>query len=234
MAETRSPEYLALVKQMLESQGFRELMAAHLFGHGVKFAPDLPRKRALAEHAVVELNHFAWCAEAYAALGGDLEAVVGRRLAREPDAIPYPQSWLELAVIEFTYHRSADVGLAEYLDCSYEPYRAVVRRVLADEGTGEEHFGAAAMEEASARPRERATAQELFNRWFAISLLSFGRPGTAKGRQAVEWGLKRREAQEVVRSFVDDLRPTLRRCGLAFPRPEDLGVELPAGLELRV
>ncbi|HXI57771.1 MAG TPA: hypothetical protein VNO55_17015, partial [Polyangia bacterium] len=71
----------------------------------------------------------------------------------------------------------------------------------------------------------------VFARWLAAALRSFGRPDSDGDRYAVAAGLKRRPAAAVMRDFVDDLKPTLRLTGLAFPAPQVLDVALPDGLD---
>jgi len=38
--EQMSPEYRRMVVQLMESQAYRELAAAHMFGYGLRFVPD--------------------------------------------------------------------------------------------------------------------------------------------------------------------------------------------------
>ena len=84
--------------------------------------------------------------------------------------------------------------------------------------------------EAGGRPK----AQALFDRWLGIALLSFGRPGTAGNASAIEAGLKGRDSGEVMKEFLEDIKPTMRACGLAFPPREAVGVELPPDVAWRL
>src|SRR4029450_7232551 len=38
--EEMSPEYRGMVVQLMESQAYRELAAAHMFGYGLRFVPE--------------------------------------------------------------------------------------------------------------------------------------------------------------------------------------------------
>src|SRR4029450_5698166 len=38
--EDMSPEYRRMVVQLMESQAYRELAAAHMFGYGLRFVPE--------------------------------------------------------------------------------------------------------------------------------------------------------------------------------------------------
>jgi 1,2-phenylacetyl-CoA epoxidase catalytic subunit/(2Fe-2S) ferredoxin len=232
--EVRSPsemdgDYRAMVKQLLESQAYRELQAANLLGHALKFVPNLGYKQSIAEDLEEELEHFAEVARLYAELtdGADVAQAVADRLAR----VPYPESWPELAMVQFLYDRAGEVHLREYVNCSYVPYREIVTKILEEE-EGHESFGEGVLLELTRDEARRAEAQRLFDKWLPIALLSFGRPGTPGNRYAVEVGLKTRDSGAVIQQFLDDIKGTMRACGLRFPAREQIGVELFDGVDL--
>src|SRR5262249_4899283 len=107
-------EYKALVCQMLESQAYREMMAANLLGHSLKHVPDLENKKSVAHDLVEELEHYESTVELYRELTGrDIGEVIGPKLAR----VPYPESWMELAMAQFLYDRAGEFHLREYRSC---------------------------------------------------------------------------------------------------------------------
>ena len=57
-------------------------------------------------------------------------------------------------------------------------------------------------------------------------------PRSARGRRAIEPGLRRRARAEVVRDAVAELETTVKACGLRLPSRETMGLELPPGLGL--
>ncbi|HKG20525.1 MAG TPA: hypothetical protein VKC34_01385, partial [Blastocatellia bacterium] len=71
-----------------------------------------------------------------------------------------------------------------------------------------------------------------FDKWLAVALLSFGRPGTPGNRFAIEAGLKTRDSGEVMQDFIDDIKPAMIDCGLRFPTPGQIGIEMPDGVDL--
>jgi ring-1,2-phenylacetyl-CoA epoxidase subunit PaaA len=221
-------EYKKMVAQLLESQGVREFMAANIFSDALKFIPALRLKELLAKQVVEELEHYEETIRLYRDLGGDLEAVVEEKV-KKYRGVPYVKSWFELAVCQFLYDRAGEFHLAEYRRCSYVPYAKIVEKILAEE---EEHesFGERVMVEACRNPQYRRQVQQLFNKWLSFSLTSFGRPGTPGNRFAVAVGLKTRDSGEVMQDFINDIKPGMAKCGLAFP--SDLGVETPANLDL--
>jgi len=223
-----TPEYKKMVMQLLESQGVREFMAANIFSDALKFIPTLRLKELLAKQVVEELEHYEATLRLYRDLGGDLEAVVEEKV-KEYGGVPYVKSWFELAVCQFLYDRAGEFHLAEYRQCSYVPYAKIVGKILAEE---EEHesFGERVMVEACRNLEYRRQVQQLFNKWLSFSLTSFGRPGTAGNRFAIAAGLKTRDSGEVMQDFLNDIKPGMAKCGLAFP--SDLRVETPANLDL--
>jgi len=226
--EEMTPEYKRMVIQLLESQGVREFMAANIFSDALKYIPTLRLKSLLARQVVEELEHYEETIRLYRDLGGNLEEVVEKKVSQY-GGVPYVKSWFELAVCQFLYDRAGEFHLAEYRSCSYVPYAEIIGKILAEE---EEHesFGERVMVEACRNPDYRRQVRQLFNKWLTFSLTSFGRPGTSGNRYAIAVGLKTRDSGEVMQDFINDIKPGMVRCGLAFP--SDLGVETPLNLDL--
>jgi 1,2-phenylacetyl-CoA epoxidase catalytic subunit len=108
---------------------------------------------------------------------------------------------------------------------------------ILEEEEGHESFGAEIMVEHSRDPVRRARMQELFNKWLAVSLRSFGRPGTPGNRYAIQAGLKTRDSAAVAQDYLDGQRPVMRLCGLVFPTREELkrlGIETAPDIDLRL
>ncbi|HZI93022.1 MAG TPA: ferritin-like fold-containing protein [Patescibacteria group bacterium] len=221
-------EYRALVCQMLESQAYREMMAANLLGHSLKHVPDLHNKKSVAHDLIEELEHYESTVDLYRELtGGDIGDVIGPKLAR----VPYPESWMELAMAQFLYDRAGEFHLREYRSCSYAPYAKAVTKILEEE---EEHegFGETVIRQFCSDAANRPAAQKLLDKWLPVALLSFGRPGTDGNRKAIEMGLKTRDSGEVMQAFLDDIKPTMRQCGLRFPKAAEMGIEFAKGVDL--
>jgi 1,2-phenylacetyl-CoA epoxidase catalytic subunit/(2Fe-2S) ferredoxin len=221
-------EYRAMVRQLLESQAYRELQAANLLGHALKFAPSLKYKLSIAEDLEEELEHFAEVARLYREVaGGDVAEVVQDRLTR----VPYPESWTELAMVQFLYDRAGEVHLREYVGCSYLPYREIVTKILEEE-EGHESFGEEVLTELAKEIDARPSLQLLFEKWLPVALRSFGRPATPGNRFAIDAGLKTRDSAAVMQDFIDDVKPTMKRCGLRFPDPAAIDVVLSSEIDL--
>ena len=229
----KDPRYIATVRQLLASQAYRESMAAHLFGHALKFVPELRYKKIIASHIVEELEHYEDTVRLYKELGGGLEALVTSQLATGQKYVPLAESWLELAMAQFLFDRAGEFQLSLYRRCSYAPYARIVGKILEEE---EEHegFGERVVKEFCKDKRRRPLAQKFFNKWLGVSLLSFGRPDSEGNRYAVKVGLKARESGEVMQDFINDIKPVMRECGLKFPPKNRIGVELPKNVDLKL
>jgi ring-1,2-phenylacetyl-CoA epoxidase subunit PaaA len=226
--EEMTPEYRALVKQLLESQGYREVMAANLFGHAMKHIPVLEYKKLVAHQMGEELEHFEEVTKLYEKVTGDdlLEAVQSKM-----ERVPYPESWMELAMAQFLYDRAGEFHLREYTTCSFAPYSRIVTKILEEE-EGHEGFGEKVVLDLSKDPNNATVLQELFEKWLTVALLSFGRPATEGNRFAITEGLKTRDSGEVMKDFINDIKPTMVACGLRFPERQKIGIEMPDDVDL--
>ena len=53
-----TPEYRQTVVQMMESQAYRELAAAVMFGYGLKYVPSLKWLKFMTWHIREEMEHY--------------------------------------------------------------------------------------------------------------------------------------------------------------------------------
>jgi hypothetical protein len=215
------PRYLRIVDQMLRGQAWRERGAAELFEAALPVVPAGRWRRVVEGHVAEERAHYARVAEVWSTAFGrapdELDAWVASRLAAQP--LPRVTSFLELAMAHFLFDRAGRWQISEYVASSFLPYRALARAIVDDE-RGHEDAGARLVGELCAAPAaDRAAAQAAFDRWLAIALRSFGRPGGEGNAYAVAAGLKRRDSREVARDFLDDVGRTARAVGLVADPP---------------
>ena len=144
--------------------------------------------------------------------------------------VPFAESWMELAMAQFLYDRGGFWQLREYEECSFLPYREIIAKILEEEA-GHQGLGERIVVEMCRGGEFDAVKQPLFEKWLRIGLLSFGRPGTEGNRYAQSVGLKKRDSGDVMRDFVEDIKPAVRASGLRFPDPATLDMELPPGLD---
>ena len=221
------PRYAATVRQMMESQAYRELAAAQMFGYGLQFVPELRWLKFMTWHIREEMEHYEDVVKMYRDFTGEsVEPFVNTRLKQKP--IDFAQNWYELAMAQFLYDRGGFWQLREYEECSFEPYRKTIEKIIKEE-KGHQALGERIVVELTATGAHEDDKQRVFEKWLRQGLLSFGRPATDGGRYAISVGLKKRDAGEVMQDFLDDIKPAVKACGLTFPTLERVGIDAPQG-----
>jgi 1,2-phenylacetyl-CoA epoxidase catalytic subunit len=221
--------YERTVVQLMESQAYRELAAAHLFGFGLQFAPELRWIKFMTWHIREEVEHFDAVARMYRAFTGhDVTPLAMARLAQKP--VDRVDSWFELAMAQFLFDRGGFWQLREYEACSFLPYREVVGKIVEEE-SGHQGLGERIVVELVRTRGFEDRKQRDFAKWLRHGLLSFGRPGTDGNRYAIGVGIKKRDSGAVMQDYLDDIKPAVKACGLVFPSPAALGLEMPAGID---
>ncbi len=219
---------IATLTQMMESQAYRELAAAQMFGYGLQFVPQLKWLKFMTWHIREEMEHYEVVVRMYKDFTGEsVEPVVNERLAHKP--IDFAKSWFELAMAQFLYDRGGFWQLREYEECAFLPYRDIIAKILKEEA-GHQGLGEKIVVELCQSGEFDDVKQAHFDKWLRQGMLSFGRPGTAGNKYAIDVGLKKRDSGDVMQDFVDDIKPAVVACGLAFPDPGAIGLEAPAGL----
>jgi 1,2-phenylacetyl-CoA epoxidase catalytic subunit len=219
--------YYATVVQMMQSQAYRELAAAQMFGFGLQFVPELKWLKFMTWHIREEMEHYEDVVKMYAAFTGEsVEPVVRQRLTDKP--IDFAQSWYELAMAQFLYDRGGFWQLKEYEECSFEPYQRTIQKIIKEE-KGHQALGERIVVELTRTGAFDGDKQRVFEKWLRQGLLSFGRPATDGARYAIEVGLKKRDPGRVMQDFIDDIKPAVKACGLVFPEMKAIGIEPPAG-----
>lgn len=214
-----------LLRRILEDQAWRQVASLNILGHCLQYVSRIDSKVLVAEELAEALRQFQQARAIYRGLGWtDLERVVREKVAE----VPYPSSRLEFGVCRTLCDQAEIVAMKSYSDCVVPEFATLARtcvetiRRLVPEG---DRMFVEFCREAGNRP----TAQAMFDRWLALALRSFGRPDTAGDRRAVELGLRDKGAAELVREYLAVIDPFRRECGLTWPAPESLGLELPEG-----
>lgn len=225
----QDPKYRDTVIQMMRSQSYRELAAAQLFGFGLQFVPNIKSLKFMVWHIQEETEHYIAVADLYKRHTGEsVEDWVNERLQNKP--VPFVDSWLELGVAQWLYDRGGFWQLQEYENCSWEPYRTIIGKIINEE-RGHQSHGARIAVELCRDATNRQEAQQNFAKWLRQGLLSFGRPNNEGNRYAIEVGLKKRDSAEVMKDFINDIRSDVKAAGLQWPAPEEIGVEMPADID---
>jgi 1,2-phenylacetyl-CoA epoxidase catalytic subunit len=217
------------VRQLMESQAYRELAAAQMFGHGLKFVPSIKWQKFMVWHIREEFEHYEAVAKMYEEFTGkSVEEVTQARLSQHP--IPMAESWFELAMAQFLYDRGGFWQLKEYDKCSFVPYRRVIQKIIMEE-KGHQALGERIVVELCRSGQFEEQKQRDFTTWLRQGLLSFGRPNSTGNAYAIEIGLKKRDSGAVMQDFLNDIKPAVKACGLRFPTPEEMRLEVPPTLD---
>jgi hypothetical protein len=213
----------AILRQILERQVYRQLMAANIRGHGLKFIPDPGRKLLLVRDLHDGLSTLEDARDLYRELGGDdLEMAVRPRMEK----IPYPQSRLELAICLVACDLAEDVAMDSYLNCSSDAFARIARTTLEHRRVATE-AAVNLFELFCADASQLPHAQAMFSRWFSIAVRSLGRPGSPGDQRAVALGLRSRSCGESIRLYIERLEPLLEACHLKLPDAAQTGLEIP-------
>jgi 1,2-phenylacetyl-CoA epoxidase catalytic subunit len=211
--------------QMIESQAYRELAAAQMFGFGLQFVPQLKWLKFMTWHIREEMEHYEVVVKMYQDFTGQsVEPHVNERLAKKP--IAFARSWFELAMAQFLYDRGGFWQLQEYEACAFLPYRDIIAKILKEEA-GHQGLGERIVVELCQSRAFEGVKQAAFEKWLLQGMLSFGRPNTEGNHYAIEAGLKKRDSGAVMQDFLDDIKPAVAACGLSFPDPAAIGLEAP-------
>jgi 1,2-phenylacetyl-CoA epoxidase catalytic subunit len=216
-----------MVVQMIQSQAYRELAAAQMFGFGLQYVPELKWLKFMTWHIREEMEHYEDVVKMHQELTGEsVEPTVHGRLRQKP--IEFATSWYELAMAQFLYDRGGFWQLREYEECSFLPYRKVIQKIIKEE-QGHQALGERIVVELTRTGQFEADKQRHFDKWLRQGLLSFGRPATEGARYAIDIGLKKRDPGPVMQDFIDDIKPAVKACGLTFPPMEAIGIVPPDG-----
>jgi hypothetical protein len=225
--ERLDEESKGLLRRIVECQAYRQLMAANIRGHGLKFVAEPEDKLLLAQDLEHSLLVMRQVSDLYARLGGeDLASAVRQRMER----IPYPGSRMELAICKTLTDRAERAAAAGYVDGKSAEFAAIARTLLAVDRSSTRR-GEALFSEFCADRGQRPHAQQMFDRWLAVSVRALGRPGTKGDQRAVTLGLRTKGCSDSVAEFMAGVEPLRRACGLELPADDTLGVELPSSVK---
>lgn len=215
-------ESKALLRRIVERTAYRQLMAVNIRGHGLKYLVQIEEKRSITRDLETSLAALGAIEELYGRIGGQELAFA----VREPmERVPYPYSMLELATCLALVDRTERLVLEGYRESRSREMAAIAGSLLEADRPGTRLLEAQ-LASFCAEPGNRPTAQQFLNRWLAIAIVAFGRPGSAGDQRAVQLGLRTRRIEDMVRRFQGELKPFVTGMGLALPNAAALGVEV--------
>ena len=85
------------------------------------------------------------------------------------------------------------------------------------EEVGHVGYGTARLAQLAANTETREAAQAAVNRWYPRGLDMFGRSGSKRAEQFIEWGLKHRLNEEARAAYIAEVGQALPAMGLTVP-----------------
>jgi ring-1,2-phenylacetyl-CoA epoxidase subunit PaaA len=229
-------QYRKMLLTLMERQAGREISGAEVYGQCLIFAPTYDLKMDLVRFVREEFRHYKLIADLMAELGVDLERFVRGNQRGEARFTGNPtdvvvEDWTDAILFNFMTDRAATFQLAEYAAGSYLPLAKANQIVLREEAV-HKSFGEVWIENLCRSSEKREEIQRRFPKWFAGAMRIFGRPNTPGSRYCIEAGLKQRDPAAIAADFLNSLRPILGRCGLRFPRRDEVTIEIAPELDL--
>jgi hypothetical protein len=214
----------ALLRKILLGQAYRQIMAANIRGHGLKFLQTTEGRKSLIDDLQHILGQVGRVQEIYSTIGGgDLRLEAAVKMER----IPYPSSKLELAAFLATSDLAEEVAMEGYERSVCEPFGQIARENLVHERVATKR-GQALFETFALEPTQHPHAQQMFSRWVVIALLALGKPGSKGDERAVALGLRDRSCAQAIKIYLERLAPFMEACKLELPDLQSAGVDLPA------
>jgi len=218
-------EYRREVFRFIELHANSELMGGLTERDWISRAPGIRRKQAVLAKTQDEIGHAHLLYMVAADLGLKtrvqmLEDLLAGR-TRFHNVFHYQAvTWADQVAIAYLVDAAALVAQqAVFKDCSYGPYKRILRRVIAEEGfhmrQGEElllHF-------AEGTDFQHRMFQEALDRWWWPAVQLFG-PDSAPDDPLLRWRIKS-ERNEVLRDrYVQKYVPLLLGYGFVIPDPD--------------
>ena len=216
-------EEQGLLRKILRALAYRQMMAANLRGHGLKFLVDPEGRLGLVDdmrHIVAQVNRVQTL---YSELGG---GDIRREAAIKMERIPYPATRLELAAFLAVSDPAERLAMESYVDSKCAELASIAAEDVGFDRVATRR-GRARLDEFAKDAHQQPLVRQVLHRWSVVVLLSLGRPGSAGDRKAVQLGLRSRGVDSIMRDYLAELGPLMSTCGLGLEDLREAGVELP-------
>jgi hypothetical protein len=216
-------EEKGLFRKVLRAQAYRQMMAANIRGHGLKYLFDSQGRLGLVQDMQHVLTQVTRVQELYTSIGGgDIRQEASVRMER----IPYPTTRFDLATFLATSGPAESLAMQTYTSSKWEEFAQIARDDLAFEREATRR-GTQFFLDFAADKTQGPLVRQVLHRWMAICLLSLGRPGTAGDRRALELGLRDVSVADSARAYLEQLSPMMEQAGLTLDKLQAAGVSLP-------
>jgi ring-1,2-phenylacetyl-CoA epoxidase subunit PaaA len=217
-------QYRNEVFRFIEMHANSELFGGLCERHWVIRAPGLGRKLAFLAKTQDEIGHAHLLYMVAADLGVKTreqmidDLMAGR--SKFHNVFHYKaHTWADQIVIAFLVDAAAlTTQQAVLKDCSYGPYRRILRRIVSEEGFHMRHGEEMLLTLADGTAVQREMFQAALDRWWEAVMHFFG-PPSRDGDLLLRWRIKS-ETNEALRDrFVQKFVPMLHEYGFRVPDP---------------
>lgn len=217
-------EYRLAVFRFIELHANSEYMGGVCERDWIPRAPGLHRKMAGLAKTQDEIGHAHLLYMVAADLGVKTRAEMTADLlagrTRFHNVFHYATpTWADQVAIAFLVDAAALASQqAVFKDCSYGPYKRILRRIIAEEGFHMRQGEELLLTFAEGTPAQHAMFQDALERWWLPALQLFGPPSKPDDK-LLRWHIKS-ERNEVLRDrYVQKFAPLLIDYGFELPPP---------------
>ena len=213
-------EYQDLLVRLLTIQADCEIGGPNVYGRQWFLSAPTADDMFRVTHIVAEeIDHYRHMAHLLRDLGVDRSDLLTRANADrllEAFRVTRVPTWADVAAFCCLIDRVGRFQVEEMVGSSFEPLDGVLPQIMQEE-MGHIGYGTARLASLAADAETRAEAQAAVNRWYPRALDMFGRSGSRRAEQFIEWGLKHRLNEEARRDYIAEARPVVERMGLTVP-----------------
>jgi ring-1,2-phenylacetyl-CoA epoxidase subunit PaaA len=217
--------YRTEVFRFIEMHANSELFGGLCEHYWVSRAPGVHRKLAFLAKTQDEIGHAHLLYMVAADLGmKDRETMLedlfsGR--SKFHNVFHYKtHTWADQIVIAYLVDAAAlTTQQAVLKNCSYGPYRRVLRRIVSEEGFHMRHGEEMLITLADGTETQRTMFQSALDRWWEPVMHFFG-PPTKDGDLLIRWQIKSETNEALRDKFVQKFVPMLHNYGFRIPDPQ--------------
>ncbi|MEZ5255753.1 MAG: Phenylacetic acid catabolic protein [Ilumatobacteraceae bacterium] len=129
-------------------------------------------------------------------------------------------TWADQIAIAFLVDAAAFASQrAVFAECSYGPYKRILRRIVAEEGFHMRHGEEMLMRLAEGTPTQHRMFQDALDRWWWPAVQLFG-PDSPPDDPLLRWKIKSQPNEVLRDAYVQKYVPLLQGYGFELPDPE--------------
>lgn len=216
-------DYRRQLIRLIQQHANSELMGALPEGQWIPFAPTFKRKLALIAKVQDEVGHALYLYRAAETLGKPRTVMIEELLngtSKYSNVFNYPcETWGDIAMVGWLIDGAAVVNQTIMATGSYGAYARALKRITYEEAFHLKQGYDLAVTLATGTPKQRAMAQESFNRWWWPTMMFFGPPDRQSVHTGIlhRWGVKPKTNDEQRQEFLRKFVPKMIELGFDIP-----------------